>query len=146
MSASTGSGYSDEDEGSLMTDINITPLVDVVLVLLIVFLMTVPAVVSSTALKVNLPESGSGAKPLTASPWELVLRPNDSDGFELFLSDELVDRDQIQQMLEQSEVPRDMQQVRLSADRGVPYGEIIKVLDMLAELKLEKVSLRTKPK
>lgn len=146
MSASTGSGYSDEDEGSLMTDINITPLVDVVLVLLIVFLMTVPAVVSSTALKVNLPEAGSGAKPLTASPWELALRPNDSGGFDLLLGQDPTSREQLEQMLEQSEVPRDNQQVRLSADRGVPYGEIIKILDMLAELKLEKVSLRTKPK
>lgn len=146
MSSTAGSGYSDEEDSSLMTDINITPLVDVVLVLLIVFLMTVPAVVSSTALKVNLPESQSGSKPLTASPWELVLRRNEADQFELYLGNELTSREQLERSLAQSEVPRDMQQVRLSGDKGVPYGEIIKVLDMLAELKLEKVSLRTRPK
>jgi biopolymer transport protein ExbD len=35
--------------------------------------------------------------------------------------------------------------VRLAGDRGVDYGEVAKVLDMLASLKLQKVSLRTKP-
>src|ERR1700752_195516 len=61
MSAS--SSFADED--GVMSEINVTPLVDVVLVLLIVFMITVPAIVASAPIKVNLPETS--ATPLARS-------------------------------------------------------------------------------
>lgn len=139
------SGYSDEDDSSLMTDINITPLVDVVLVLLIVFLMTVPSVVGSNALNVNLPESANGAAVTGSSPWELVVRKNDEGQVTLYLNGEPTSKAQLEEKLKEQGTARESQEVRLAGDRGVDYGEVAKVLDMLASLKLQKVSLRTKP-
>ena len=49
--------FGDDDDGRVMSDINVTPLVDVVLVLLIVFMITVPAIVGSTPIKVDLPNT-----------------------------------------------------------------------------------------
>jgi len=60
MAGSVSSGFSDDDDGS-MSDINVTPLVDVTLVLLIVFMITVPAIVGSAPIKVDLPETSAVA-------------------------------------------------------------------------------------
>lgn len=138
------SGYTDEDDAGLMTDINITPLVDVVLVLLIVFLMTVPSVVGSNALKINLPEAASGTAINTTSPWELVVRIEEPGQLVLYLNGERTSREDIDRRLNESGSARNQQEVRLAGDKGVPYGEMVKVMDMLAELKLVKLSLRTK--
>jgi biopolymer transport protein ExbD len=82
MAASTAS-YSDEDADALITDINVTPLVDIVLVLLIVFMITMPTIVAADALKereldVILPQA-SEARPLTAKPKEVFVNV-DADG------------------------------------------------------------------
>ncbi len=83
--AASGTTYSDEGDEPLITDINVTPLVDVVLVLLIVFMITVPTMVALDALKerelkVQLPQA-SEAKPLIAKPDALVLVVNiDAEG------------------------------------------------------------------
>jgi biopolymer transport protein ExbD len=76
MAAST-SAYADEGDEAMITDINVTPLVDVVLVLLIVFMITVPTIVALDALKerelnVQLPQA-SEAKPLIAKPKGIVV-------------------------------------------------------------------------
>src|SRR6188472_3057055 len=60
MAASVGSGFGDDDD-AMLSDINVTPLVDVVLVLLIVFMITVPAIVGSAPIEVSLPETGAVA-------------------------------------------------------------------------------------
>jgi biopolymer transport protein ExbD len=57
MAANISSGTYEDDE--LMSGINVTPLVDVTLVLLIVFMITVPAIVGSAPVKVNLPETSA---------------------------------------------------------------------------------------
>ena len=113
----SGGGYSDEDEASLMTDINITPLVDVVLVLLIVFLITVPSIVASTALKVNLPESSAGSGASTAQPWELGLQSDETGVVRLYLGAAPTSREALEKLLDESGAARNQQEVRLSADR-----------------------------
>lgn len=75
MSASTSS-YSEDDDG-LITDINVTPLVDIVLVVLIVFMITVPTMVTvdlmnEREMTVVLP-AASEAKPITSRPTELFV-------------------------------------------------------------------------
>ena len=50
---------SDDDSGGTMSDINVTPLVDVVLVLLIVFMITVPTIIGSTPVRVDLPTTSA---------------------------------------------------------------------------------------
>ena len=61
--------YSDEGEDSIISDINVTPLVDIVLVLLIVFMITVPSIVNNPSIKVELPKAAWNA---SASTPEIV--------------------------------------------------------------------------
>ncbi len=58
MAGNISSGYADEDDGA-MSAINVTPLVDVILVLLIVFMITVPVIVGSARVKIDVPETTS---------------------------------------------------------------------------------------
>ena len=58
MAGNMSSGYSDEEDDA-MSAINVTPLVDVTLVLLIVFMITVPVIVGSARVKVDVPETTS---------------------------------------------------------------------------------------
>ena len=77
MAASLSSSYRDDDDGSL-SDINVTPLVDVVLVLLIVFMITVPAIVGSARVKVDLPETTAVAANSEILPFVFALRPGEN--------------------------------------------------------------------
>lgn len=81
--AGSGSGYADEGDEPLISDINVTPLVDVVLVLLIVFMITMPTMVMMDAIKerelnVVLPQA-SEAMPLIAKPTQTIVNV-DADG------------------------------------------------------------------
>ena len=58
---------SDDDGGGVMSDINVTPLVDVVLVLLIVFMITVPTIIGNTPVRVDLPTTSARSTPWPSS-------------------------------------------------------------------------------
>ena len=75
MAGHFSSGYADEDDGAL-SDINVTPLVDVTLVLLIVFMITVPAIVGSARVKVDLPETTAVAAESEQPSLAFVLKRN----------------------------------------------------------------------
>ena len=76
MAGSMSSGYSDEEDGA-MSAINVTPLVDVTLVLLIAFMITVPVIVGSARVKVDVPETTSVESPPEQMPLILALKQND---------------------------------------------------------------------
>jgi len=80
-----GSAYGDQDEGGMITDINVTPLVDIVLVLLIVFMITMPTIVAMDAMQegeldISLP-SADQAQPLTSKKSEVVVNINSQGDF-----------------------------------------------------------------
>lgn len=143
MGASTGSGFSDEDD-AVMSDINVTPLVDVVLVLLIVFMITVPAIVASAPIKVDLPESGSVAPASELPPITISVRRAEDGSPMLFMNDQQVDDAGLKKMVADLNLVRDQQTVNLAADRGIPYGDVIRVMDLLHELGLHKIAVDTK--
>lgn len=143
MGASAGSGFSDEDD-AVMSDINVTPLVDVVLVLLIVFMITVPAIVASAPIKVDLPESGSVEQATELPPITVSVRRGDDGSMQIFLNERQTDADGLKQLIEELGLVRDDQRVNLAADRAIPYGEVIRVMDLLHELGLKKIAVDTK--
>ncbi|MBL9162542.1 MAG: biopolymer transporter ExbD [Planctomycetaceae bacterium] len=143
MGASAGSGFSDEDD-AVMSDINVTPLVDVVLVLLIVFMITVPAIVASAPIKVDLPESGSVEQASELPPITVSVRRGDDGSMQIFLNERQTDADGLKQLIEELGLVRDDQRVNLAADRAIPYGEVIRVMDLLHELGLKKIAVDTK--
>jgi len=122
-----------------MADINVTPLVDVMLVLLIIFMITAPLL--TTGVPVNLPDSRAGALDQKQKPIQLSI---DARGT-IFIDDEqtadsaLTDRLTVlsKQRAEGGEPP----QVYLRADRALDYGKVMFVMGELNHVGLNKVAL-----
>ena len=141
-SISSGTGY--EDDASPLSDINVTPLVDVTLVLLIVFMITVPAIVGSAPVKVDLPESTAIAPATENLPLVFSLKRGPSGELELYLNEQRTDEAAVRQMFRERGLPNDDQHVSLAADRSIQYGDVIKVVDLLESIGLKKLSLDTR--
>jgi len=142
MAAHLSSSYADDSDGAI-SDINVTPLVDVVLVLLIVFMITVPALVSSARVKVDLPETTAVAADPEVLPFVFSLKQSDGGEPVLYLNENPIDEAGVRKLFENFE-PSDEHPVSLSADKSIPYGVVIKVVDLLESLGLKKLSLDTR--
>ncbi|BAK64924.1 biopolymer transport protein TolR/ExbD [Sphingobium sp. SYK-6] len=121
-----------------MAEINVTPLVDVMLVLLIIFMVTAPLLV--TGVPIRLPESRARALDQDQRPSVLSI---DRDGA-LFLNDEPVPEQALPQRLaalRETLSPTD--QLFLRADAGLDYGTVMRVMGELNRAGLDRVSLVT---
>jgi biopolymer transport protein TolR len=127
-----------DDLGDL-AEINVTPLVDVMLVLLVIFIITAPMLVQG--LKVNLPKQD--APGLTSKTEEPLILTLTSDQI-ILLGDEPVHikllPDRLGVMLAGSPRP-----VYLKADESLPYGFVIRVLAVLDQVGVEQVGMVTHP-
>jgi biopolymer transport protein TolR len=123
-----------------MAEINVTPFVDVMLVLLIIFMVTAPLLVSGVP--IELPESS--AKPLDqkAEPIDISI---DKEG-QVFLDSEPVSDGELSARLEQiagEQDPDNPRQIMLRGDTAISYGEMMKVMGELNRVGLNSVSLLT---
>jgi biopolymer transport protein ExbD len=143
MAANLSSHYDDEFDGSL-SDINVTPLVDVVLVLLIVFMITVPAIVGAARVKVDLPETSAVAADVEVLPFNFFLRQGASGEPVLYLNDQVIDEAGVRTLFQDQAIAAADQSVSLSADKGLPYGRVMDVVDLLESCGLERLSLDTR--
>lgn len=135
-----------DDEGSTLSDINVVPLVDVVLVLLIVFMITVPAIVGSAPIKVDLPETTEVAMGTSEDlPLHLFLRREGPGGeIALYLNETRTSEGKLRSLLRGYGQAKEKPATFLAADKGIPYGEVVKVIEMLGSVGLHKISLDTK--
>jgi biopolymer transport protein ExbD len=140
--AASVSGFGDDDDGT-MSDINVTPLVDVVLVLLIVFMITVPAIVGSAPIKVNLPESGAVAPASELAPMTISVQRGES-GLAIYVNDRPTNKAGLVALLKTIGLPPENQPVTLAADQSLAYGEVIGVMDMLHSIGLRKIAVDTR--
>jgi biopolymer transport protein ExbD len=135
--------FGDDDEGGTISDINVTPLVDIVLVLLIVFMITIPQVVNNAPVKVDLPETTaypSDAEPL---PLNVFLKEEGKGQLGWYLnSTRTSDEADFKARLKELK-PDKSQPVNISADREIPYENIVKVMDVLSQVGITKVWLPT---
>jgi biopolymer transport protein ExbD len=136
-----------DDDFSAISDINVVPLVDVVLVLLIVFMITVPAIVGSAPIKVDLPETVAAAMGTAEPdlPLRLFLKREPSGEVVLYLNSTPTNQASLRSLLDNGYAQsKEKPATFLAADKGIPYGEVVKVIDMLGALGLHKISLDTK--
>ncbi|WP_426033773.1 TonB system transport protein ExbD [Cypionkella sp. TWP1-2-1b2] len=132
--AITTSSRSDDDDDA-MADINVTPFIDVMLVLLIVFMIAAP--LSTVDVPLNLPTSSAEATQRPEDPVWLSLAPD----LTLTLGNQPLTGADLQAALDaQTKAKRDTQ-VFLRADRVVPYGDLMTVLDQLRGAGYLKVAL-----
>ena len=121
-----------------LTEINVTPLVDVMLVLLIIFMITAPLLVAGVP--VDLPESRAGALDQDAKPVQIAL---DAEGG-IFIDDNAVTEAALPQRLAaiaaQPASPEG-RRIYLRADRGLDYGRVMRVMGELNRAGLNRVAL-----
>jgi biopolymer transport protein TolR len=122
-----------------MAEINVTPLVDVMLVLLIIFIITAPMLVQG--LKVNLPKQDAPAI-ATESDEPLVLTLN-TDQI-IYLGDEPIHLELLADRLG-AVLAGQPRPVYVKADQDLPYGFVIKVLAVLDKVGVEQVGMVTQP-
>jgi len=121
-----------------MAEINVTPLVDVMLVLLIIFMVTAPLLV--TGVPIRLPQSRANALDQDQKPTVLSI---DGQGA-LFIDDEAVPEDAIPERLAQLRERLDpTAQLYLRADAGLDYGRVMRIMGELNRAGLDRVALVT---
>ena len=121
-----------------MSEINVTPLVDVMLVLLIIFMVTAPLLVAGVP--VDLPESRAGALDQQAKPVQIAL---DRDGG-LFIDDVAVTDNQRASRLSAiaaEPAPPEGRRIYLRADKSLDYGRVMRVMGELNRAGLNRVAL-----
>ncbi len=122
-----------------LSEINVVPLVDVVLVLLVIFMVTAPML--HRGLDLTLPRSQAS----TISPDERIMVTIASDE-RIFLGGDRVTMTSLQQWLRQAHARNPAMSVYLRADRRVPYGRIIQVMDAVKGVGIERLGMVTNPK
>ena len=130
-----------DDDGGMLTDINVTPLVDVVLVLLIIFMITVPAMMASAPIKVDLPETTAAAIQADELPLNFSIKKGPNNEVQIYLNGQLTDLNSMKKLI--PDVKNDVAAM-ISADQTLSYGEVTRVIDTLGTLGLRKISLNTK--
>ncbi len=121
-----------------MSEINVTPLVDVMLVLLIIFMVTAPLLVAGVP--VDLPESRAGALDQQATPVQIAL---DKDGG-IFIDDAPVSNAELSRRLAAlaaEPAPPEGRRIYLRADRSLDYGRVMRVMGELNRAGLNRVAL-----
>jgi biopolymer transport protein TolR len=121
------------------SEINVTPLVDVILVLLIIFMITAPLLLSG--IQVQIPDSQAGAMP--QQPSQPLVLTIDKKG-QVFIEQQAVPLLDLKRRLPGLLESHQGQAVYLKADEQVSYGSIVKVLDLLDDAGASSIGLVTR--
>lgn len=129
---------SDGRTHSSLADINITPMVDVMLVLLVIFMITAPVIQSG--IEVSVPHTRN-VRVLTT---ERIVVTVDRSG-NVYEGDRLVNIHNLAATLRQTMPDPSRQEVYVRADEHLPWGQLAQVMDAIKQGGLQKVSLVTQP-
>jgi biopolymer transport protein ExbD/biopolymer transport protein TolR len=120
-----------------MSDINMTPLIDVMLVLLVIFMITAPLM--TTSLKLDLPRT-EGARPSDAP---LFIAVSIDEQGQMFVGDEAVTSEQLLQRARDAARRDPATEVQLRADSRVPYGRVAELIGLVQDAGLSRVGFVT---
>ena len=125
---------------AVMSEINVTPLVDVMLVLLIMFMVTAPLM--QQGIDVDLPKTTSSGVDLDSDPMTLVIDQNKS----ITIAKNRVDIGQLRAKLKSIFESRKNKQIYLQADRNVDYGTVAEVMAEIRAAGIYNIGMITLPK
>ena len=133
--AGAASHFEDDDSGRMITDINVTPLVDITLVLLIIFMVTTTYIVNPT-IKVDLPRAVTGSEQIRTT---LALTLT-KDG-QLYLNGDRTDETQVAKHIA-VELPKnpDLQAI-IAADKVVSHGSVVHIIDFVKRAGVRKFAI-----
>jgi biopolymer transport protein ExbD len=127
-----------EADDALHADINVTPLVDVMLVLLVIFMVVTPLI--HEQLPIDLPSTRTST---AAAPDEQVHLTAAADG-RLRLNDEPVDRADLERALQQLYAARSERTIFLEADRSLSYAAVVDLMDACRAAGIERIGIITR--
>jgi len=122
-----------------MSDINMTPLIDVMLVLLVIFMITAPLMASS--LKLDLPKTDAGQPTDTPQFISVALDPQGR----LYFGDEVVDVATFNTRVAEAARKNPQTEVQLRADQSVAYGRVAELIGLIQKAGLTRVGFVTDP-
>jgi biopolymer transport protein ExbD len=128
---------SQQDEGSMMSEINVTPLVDVMLVLLVVFIITAP-LLAPQSLKINLPKTDAVQQNDKPQQVSLVV---DAQG-NIEMDKQAVNDSELAEML-RARATDPQFQLQIEADSAVPYGRVAALMALAQKSGVGKLSFIT---
>ncbi|WP_211187158.1 ExbD/TolR family protein [Neoroseomonas marina] len=134
MAMSVG-GSEDDDDAAPMSEINVTPLVDVMLVLLIIFMVAAPMM--TAGVPVELPRT---AAPRAASPSPPVVLSVTREGA-IHIGEERIEEAVLAQRLMALKTENPEIVVHVRGDRAVPYGEVLRIMGRVTAAGIPRVSL-----
>jgi biopolymer transport protein TolR len=123
--------------GQLASQINVTPLVDVMLVLLVIFMVTAPII--QQGVEVSVPQVKASALPGKEEQFVVSITRNQ----EIYLNDTRLGLDQLSEKLQAIAAVRPDRQVFVRADEQVPYGAVIKTMAAIKAAGIENVGMVT---
>lgn len=129
--------FSTQDSDDVLSEINITPLVDVMLVLLVAFILTIP--VLTNAIHVNLPKTVNTTPPEQQKSITVTV---DSEG-RIYLDNNEVAQENLSKELQALKAAHSELSLHLRADDRVPYGPVAKVMAAIEHAGVAKVSILT---
>jgi biopolymer transport protein TolR len=124
---------------AVMAEINVTPMVDVMLVLLIIFMVAAPLMVQGVPL--DLPRTSATKLTKVRKPMVVSLAPDGA----LYIRDERVERSNLVNRLMTLRRDEGDGVVYVRADRKIPYGDVMEVLGRVGETGYQRVSLLSQP-
>lgn len=126
------------DDNQPIAEINIIPFVDIILVILIIFMVTVPFIIKS-GFSLDLPKASSAT---TIKDTKINIAIN-ADGRVLF-NGKAFELQQIEEQLKKHNIKTDETRVIISADKNVLHGKVISVINAMKSVGLRKVAIATK--
>lgn len=132
-------GSFEKDSGGVMSEINVTPLVDVMLVLLIVFMITMPVLTQSIPLE--LPTSSIEKQSEPKKVMRIAINQSGT-----YIGEQMVSEEELKaQFLQQFQEDKDAV-IAISADVAVEYRHVVKVLELAQQSGLKKIGFVTEVK
>ena len=127
------------DDKNMMSDINVTPFVDVMLVLLIIFMVTAPMM--TQGVEVNLPQTTAKSFKTQEDPLIITVNKNG----DIFLETHRVTLDDLENKTKIIFENRREKELLLKADKDVPYGVVVKVIASVKKAGIDKLGMVTEP-
>jgi biopolymer transport protein TolR len=127
------------DNRGIMAEINVTPLVDVMLVLLVIFMVTAPMM--QQGVQVNLPKADT--KAMTPQEETVVVTVEKSG--RVYINKDEIPAPDLRNKLSTMFASREKKEVFLKADAGVPYGEVVKAMADIKGAGIERLGMVTEP-
>jgi biopolymer transport protein ExbD len=139
-----GASGGKNDDGGVISEINVTPLVDITLVLLIIMMVAAPIMANNPSIKVELPKAATGDE-TQKTTLALTLTHVASGGYEIYANGEKTTEVALRASLPALLQKNAELQVIIAADKSISYGDVVHIVDLVKALGVHKFALNTDP-